>query len=462
MDTRRFRPVAAAAAAIAATAAAVAAAPTAHAATAQQTIALLNAQRSANGLPADLTEDPRLTSACAAHDRYMALNHTLTHFEQPGKPGYSVGGAYAGKNAVLSHRGSWDNGNPYESAPIHLDQLLAPRLTSIGSADLDGYSCTTTYPGWTRADPPTPTVYTYPGNGSVIYPSEVAREAPWTPGELVGIPQPRRTGPYLFVFVDAPRQSPFSNPATLTDATLAGATGPVAVKVADGNTPVPSGGTLGPYLYPGGFIVPVKPLTPGATYRAHVLVNFGGAQTAHDWSFVVSGGDPHSKLSAKHGRLTFTSQSPQPIEVTFTRSGGRHASPVTIRPGASVRLSLSPGSWQACGHQPATDVYAGYDRCVAIIVTGVPKLQLSRGTQHGAQVRFTVSYSAVLRGRSATETITPVSNSCVGNACTPIPGHPTSRTIVLNARTLSVPLPPPGHGVELALSTSGFQLRDAP
>ena len=439
-----------------------AAVQTAHAATAQQAIALLNAQRAGNGLPANIIEDPRLTSDCAAHDRYMALNNALTHFEQTGAPGYTVGGAYAGKNAVLSERANWDNGNPYESAPLHLDQLLAPRLTSLGSADLGDYSCTTTFPGWTGPDPGAPAVYTYPGNGSTMYPSEVARELPWTPGQLVGIPQPDRTGPYLFVFVDAPGQSPFGNPATLTDARLAGPAGPVTIKTADGSTPVPSGGTLGPFLYPGGFILPVKSLTPGASYHAHVLVTFAGVQTPHDWSFTVSGGDPHSKLTAKHGRLAFDSRSPQPVQVTFTRSGGRHAPAVTIRPGASVRLSLSPGSWQACGHQPATGAYASYESCVTIIVTGVPRLSFSAGLAQGRRVQFTITYSSVLRGRSATLTITPLTLLCAGVSCTKIPGRPSTRTIVLSAKPLSLPLPARGHGVRLDLASSAFQLRDAP
>ena len=54
-------------------------APAAMAATARQTIAKLNVQRAANGIPAGLTEDPALSAACAKHDHYMALNSTLTH-----------------------------------------------------------------------------------------------------------------------------------------------------------------------------------------------------------------------------------------------------------------------------------------------------------------------------------------------------------------------------------------------
>src|SRR3979411_2473964 len=118
------------------------------------------------------------------------------------------------------------SGTPDAQAPLHLEQRMAPRLNVIGSADAEGFSCTTTFPGWTRPDPGALTVYTYPGPGATIYSSEAAHELPWTPGELVGIPQTTRTGPNIIVLVDAPGQSPKANPATLTGATLTGPTGP--------------------------------------------------------------------------------------------------------------------------------------------------------------------------------------------------------------------------------------------
>ena len=74
------------------------------------------------------------------------------------------------------------SGDPYESAPLHLDQLLAPRLAVLGSADADGFSCTTTFPGWTRAAPASLTIYTYPGPGATIYASELAARAAVDPG----------------------------------------------------------------------------------------------------------------------------------------------------------------------------------------------------------------------------------------------------------------------------------------
>ncbi len=342
----------------------------AHAAPARKAIAELNWQRAANGIPAGITQDRTWSRDCAEHDKYMALNHLLTPGEVPTQPGYAPGGAFAARNAVLIQAGNWNSGDPYESAPLHLDQLLAPRLFVTGSADLDGFSCTTTFPGWTRPGPPALTVYTYPGDGASIYANETAIDSPWTPGELVGLLQPSRTGPYLIVLVDAPGQSPLDNPAGLSGATLIGPAGPVAVRTVDGSTAVPSGprATLYPYISPGGFIIPVAPLSAGARYHAHVVVSFAGVQTIHDWSFRATAVDPFSRLRITVGALSFTSHSPASIRVTFKRPAGVRTAPITIAPGHRVRLHLGPGTWQACGQQPATQGFSSYRRCAAIVV----------------------------------------------------------------------------------------------
>ena len=441
-------------------------APTATAATARQTIAKLDVQRAASGIPANLTEDPALSAACSKHDHYMSLNNMLTHVEDPNNAGYTADGASAGANAVLTQGSNWDNGNPYEYAPLHLDQLLAPRLLTLGSADAFGFSCTTTFPGWTRPDPAAITVYTYPGNGGRIYPSEVARELPWTPGDLVGLSQPSRTGPTLFVLADAPNERPENNPATLSDATVSGPTGPVAVKTVDGNTALPAGSqypTLAPYISPGGFIIPVRPLISGTAYHAHVVVTLDKLQKVYDWSFTTRASDPHSSLTAKGSRLLFSSASRQPVRVTFRRVGGGRSAPVTIRPGRSARLTLAPGSWQVCGHQAAGGVYAAYDVCVTVTVTGVPALRLGKPKLvHGA-VKLAVRFSPILRGHSATETITALSQQCQSGTCVPVSGTTRTRTVTLRGRlvTLSLQLPAHGHGFQVELRTDAFQSHDA-
>jgi hypothetical protein len=436
----------------------------AGAAGASGTIAELNAQRAANGIPAGITEDPNLSAGCAAHDHYMAINHTLTHYEIAGNPGYTTEGDYAGRNAVLAQGADWATGNPYEHAPLHLDQLLAPRLTVLGSADAEGFTCTTTFPGWTRPDPGALTVYSYPGPGAAIYPSEVARELPWTPGQLVGIPAGARTGPYIVVLVDAPGQSPKVNPATLTNATLAGPSGPVAVRTVDGTTAIPGGSSLGQYISPGGFIIPVTPLVPGARYQAHVLVGFAGVQTPHDWSFTARLNDPQSILRARGSKLSFNSLSPRPIRVRFVRAGGGHAPTLVIRPAHSARLHLAPGSWQACGYQAPAAGFDAYSACLALTVTGRPIVRLSAPRIGAGQLSFRLRFSPVLRGRYATLTLTPLVRRCIGRHCRTVAAspHPSVRTVVLRSDVLRVPAPAAGHGVQLTLSTAAFQLRDAP
>ncbi len=430
-------------------------------------IAQLNAQRAANGIPAGVVEDPALTSDCAAHDHYMALNHTLTHTEIAGNPGYSIGGAYAGQNAVLAQGANWNSGDPYEFAPLHLDQLLAPRLSFLGSADAEGFSCTTTFPGWLRAPPAAATVYTYPGPGAVIYPREVARELPWTPGELVGIAQGATTGPNLIVLVDAPGQSAKGNPATLSDATLTGPSGPVAVRTVDGTTAIPAaqgGGALAGYISPGGFIIPVAPLAAGTTYHAHVVVRFpvGGQPTTHDWSFTTRGKSPQSSLRVRGTSLSFRSRAAQPIQVTFTRAGGAHARGVQIRPGHTTPLRLEPGSWQVCGTQPAGAGFDSYTTCLAVTVTGRPSLRLSSARISRSQLSLRLHFSAVLRGRPATLTLTSLRVRCTGRRCHIVAGRPSKRSIVLGSTSLRVALPALGHGIQVSLTTAAFQLRDAP
>jgi hypothetical protein len=448
---------------------AAAVAPAANAATAQLTIATLNAQRAANGIPAGITENPAWSQDCMEHDRYMQENGgALTHTETGADA--TTGGKFAAQNSVLAKDTSWDTGNPYEYAPLHLDQLLAPALQTVGTADFDGFSCTTTFPGWTRPAPASLTIYTYPGPGAAIYPNEVADELPFTPGTLVGLRPGAKTGPNLLVFVAAPNESPTDNPATLSQVTLTGPSGTVSVDTVDGNTRIPGGasaacpsGTVTCYIASGGFIIPVKPLRAEATYHVHVVVGFAGTQTPHDWTFTTRGASANSTLTLIGHTLHFRSSSPAPIRVTFTRANGAHAPTVKIYPGRRYRLRLPPGSWQACGHQRATGQFMAFSQCVSILVAGVPTLAFGRPTLTPTGVSFPLRYSAVLRGRTAALTVTPVTVTCVAHqGCTTTTGTPTTRPLLLNVSEITVPAPAKGQGVRLTIATSAFQQGDAP
>ena len=241
--------------------------PGAHAAlSAAESIAMLNAQRAANGIPAEIRENPDWSRKCALHNAYQRENGVLEHEEDPRRPGYTEDGNWAGTNSVLS-TGGWsrEGGNPFENAPIHLMQLLAPALAEMG---IDG-GCATTWPGYVRAAP-SRALYSYPGDGVRGIPYEqVASERPFVPGDFVGLPEGTRTGPHLYVLSHAEGRSV----PVLQTATLTGPDGPVEVRSVTSQSP-----EVGAYLPPGAILIPARPLRPKTTYRAHVAMSVTGGQ----------------------------------------------------------------------------------------------------------------------------------------------------------------------------------------
>lgn len=263
------------------------AAPRADAVPASKAISLWNKQRTLHGIPAGIGHAPALSDGCRKHNEYMAQNG-ITHFEEEGRPGYTPEGKAAGESSVLG-QGSppWNSlqSNPWENAPIHLIQMLDPRLKVTGYDESQNFECATTlsfYRGYAqRPAPPRSRLFTYPGPGTRHYRGQEAREAPFTPGQLVGIPQGAPTGPYLHVIVFADAGAPWDARADITRAWLRSPSGrKLEVKVIDqGNE------QLAPYIPPGGFVIPRKPLRAGKRYTAHVRVSFDGQTLKRTWRF---------------------------------------------------------------------------------------------------------------------------------------------------------------------------------
>ena len=271
----------------------------------QSDLALLNQERVAWGLPAGITENTTWSSDCAAHDNYERLNGGgLTHQEQPGNPGYTAGGAYAGENSILSYGSAWSAfDNTFENAPIHLIQLFTPSLAQVGIDDSSGYVCVTTWPGMTRAPLAQETVTTYPGDGTSGFPTaEEAEENPFVPGDFVGIPEGTTAGREIFVYLDEPGQA---GPAqvTIDSASLTAPGGALAIKWVDNST-----GTLGPYLT-GGIIIPVQPLPEGVPITASVTVVGANGPITHSWTFTTAQ-DPQASVSVSGSSITFSSANP--------------------------------------------------------------------------------------------------------------------------------------------------------
>jgi Cysteine-rich secretory protein family len=252
----------------------------------------LNALRAANGIPAGITVNSTWNTRCKKHDNYMSVHNILTHYEVAGQRAYTTGGAWAGKHSVLDYGSSWKNGNPYQFAPIHLAQLLQPRLLRAGAYELPTngttWGCTVTTAGWTRKNPSTNRIYTYPGpgatGGNYTY---VARELPKPPNQVLGIPS--KTGQQLFVFASGPILTPYNQYSIdITKASLHPAGGAnVKVRIADALVPF-MGLHLGNYLGPGaGIIIPVNPLRPSTKYVASVSMRGNGMVVRRTWAFTT-------------------------------------------------------------------------------------------------------------------------------------------------------------------------------
>lgn len=254
-------------------------------------LAWLNAQRASASIPGDLVEQPDWTAKCDRHISYMQQTNYFGHPEDPANPLYTEEGNWGGTNSVLAHGATWMSArNPFEDAPLHLIQMLTPRLSQVGLADRDGYICMTTWPGYLRTIPTSTSVLVYPGEGAVLAPAQTTNELPFTPAQKLGLVNP--TGPHLYVYDWGPSLAG-SNAYTVgvKAASLTGPTGPVDLRVVDRRHT-----ELGGYLPPGAaLLIPAAPLQEGATYTASVEFTDGAAR---QWSFATHPALAPSTISA--------------------------------------------------------------------------------------------------------------------------------------------------------------------
>lgn len=260
---------------------------------------LLSLQREANGIPGGLSERADWSAACASHNYYEAQTGEFGHEENPSSPYYSAEGDWAGENSVIAFGASWSDGNPWEDAPIHLLQMLAPQLSETGAAESFGHNCLTTWPGYKRPSPATLTAYSYPGDGaSGVVPTEQARESPFIPGDFVGLPEGTATGRYLLAYLDG--FVSFGDASHVTAAaTLAGPAGPVELRTIDSTS-----ADIGTYMpRPSAFLIPVRPLAPLTAYRASVKWTLAGATLFEQLFSFTTGTDPAQVAAPVKKRL---------------------------------------------------------------------------------------------------------------------------------------------------------------
>jgi hypothetical protein len=284
----------------------------------------LSQQREANGIPGGLLERPDWSADCAKHNYYGAQTGELRHSEDPSSPYYSAEGNWAAENSVLASGSSWNQGNPWEEAPIHLIQMLAPQLSEMGAAENDNHNCATTWPGYHRPEPVSLTAYSYPGNGvSGVVPTERAFESPSVPGDQVGLPQGTATGRYLLVYLAG--VDPSDAPDVTATATLSTGGGAVDLRVVDSTNE-----EIGGYMpQPSAFLIPAQPLKPQTSYQADVMWSMEGALLFEQRFSFTTGYDPAEaivpiKKKRGSGRCRRYSRAARSLQRRAARARRRH------------------------------------------------------------------------------------------------------------------------------------------
>jgi len=107
-----------------------------------EAIALVNETRTALGL-ASLEEDAELSSACAQHARYMAVEGKLTHSEDLNSDWYTNEGSKTGVNALIAGPVATvtDAVHLWLLSVYHRISLLDPGVTTIGIAFEGNFVC---------------------------------------------------------------------------------------------------------------------------------------------------------------------------------------------------------------------------------------------------------------------------------------------------------------------------------
>jgi hypothetical protein len=436
----------------------------AHATTSQEAVALLNVQRAANGIPADVAYSPELTIGCQKHNEYMAI-HGMKHHEAEGEQGYSPEGAGEGPyggSEVLASMGGWSQtSHPWVDAPIHEYLMFNPAVTLSGY-DESGYQCMRMSG---RRTVSTPSFYEYTGpqgRAGVPY-AERAGELPYIPQQLVGIPDDQETGPNLLLF-----SLGFGGLLEAQEASLVGPDGPVDIRmvVQSSNNDIGNGS----WFYGGGVMIPVAPLRPFATYTARVLWrNSTAALAEQNFSFETAGRPLFLSVDAEdhgHGRLWVTVESEAPnVTVEMHRPGGQPQS-IAYRK-HSMTLPVAPGVWEVCAS--AGGRQTGYEagrECATATVRASAKLKLARKPS-GRKVLLVAERALV--GQRATVSVRRWATKCFkvpgyGRQCGPtLVGKTTKRTVTLQSRQrLRLPKERRGSSFQLTVTVKGFQRNGAP
>jgi hypothetical protein len=344
--------------------------------------------------------------------------------------------------------------------------MLGPGLAETGIANVGGYSCLTTWPGYERTGADD-VIYTDPGDGRQhVAASEVASESPFVPGQFVGIPAGATTGPYLYVLPDGPWTASWSSQPQLVAATLTGPTGPVAVRTIDNTNQNIAG-----YLPTGsGMVIPVHALQPNASYTASATLSGGGDTLSKTWTFMTQGIENEVSVSGAPTNgaatsLVVDSSAPDP-RVRLTSGGTAFSLPLRKQGGqyTASLASLKLGSYHVCIASGGTGTaYTQGSMCANVNVV-LPAQAAAKYAHitfvfHGSSATARVAVSGPLLGVHARLWFF-AGNECahVITECEHLAKQVTRSVVLAPSVELALPRPPRGanEDVELMLTVPDF------
>lgn len=288
----------------------------------------VNYERQMAGIDA-LTINKTLETGCVRHALYMNQNSILTHTQDPSTPGFSTEGQLAGSRAVLARNTAGFASNPWKFAPFHEFQVLHPWLKQTGIGVSGNYACMVTLGERTGGVTDDIRLITSPGTGQFIRPAEVAREAPFTPGDEVGLPQGTKTGPHIYVYALGPYRLPN---VTIKSATLTATDdgSEADVRWVDASSP-----RSGRYLDGGAIIIPVSPLKEGVVYglriEAETTSSSGQRVLISRTTSFTTGPDESELAETPETNTTVTASSTRPTAGSGSTGGsGGQKTPATV------------------------------------------------------------------------------------------------------------------------------------
>jgi hypothetical protein len=323
------------------------------ASTAGAVLSAVNYERQMAGID-PLIEDRDLSNKCQLHARYMAGNNLLTHVEETGNAFYTAEGLWAGAHSVVARNSAGFLGNPWHDAPFHEFQAMHPWLRQTGVGVAGTFACMVTLGDRDAANPSDIKLVTVPGAGQFVPPAQIAHEAPFVPGDEVGLPEGSKTGPHIYVYAVGPER--FSK-VTVQAATLTSADdgSQVPLRWVDGNSP-----RSGRYLDGGVILIPSQPLRESTTYTVRIeaaTTNDAGSRLliSRTSSFITGPDELGLSQQSDAGEIITGSSQRKPQSASS-------AAPVTVGQLGNSRLTVAL-RWNKTGVRARIHCEAGGVRC---------------------------------------------------------------------------------------------------